>query len=99
MTITSKKSLNVTSGKWANTCGGTVDFEAGGLLKGVSGAQNNALSKHYLNPNAESFSTFENSKLKSLRDAYTVIKYTNTSKSDDQIHNALVKHFNEFDAA
>jgi hypothetical protein len=91
--------LNVHTGKWANTDNGTVDFEAGGLLRKIGAVHNNSLERNYTRPTPAPFSTLKNSKLKSLRDAYNIITQSNPNLSDEEIHDKLVSHWSGIDEA
>jgi hypothetical protein len=88
-----KTTHNVKVGKWDNTNGGKTDHDAGGLLKGVTGAQLNSLGAHYFS--GKGISELKNSTKKSLKDAYANIKEDFPNLTDSALDKKLKKHFSK----
>jgi hypothetical protein len=66
-----------------------------GLITGLSPAQKRAIIKNYNQPEPLHFGKFEADRAKVMRDVYDVVTKNNPNKTDNRIHNALLKHFNE----
>ena len=84
--------LNVKGGKWDNTDGGKMDHEAGGLLKGLNANHNNALDRHI--GAGKHFGELANSKVKTAKEAHSIITANHPNMSSDDINKKLDAHFN-----